>query len=254
LTIGYGDFFPVTAAGKPVFIVYALLAVPTMTIVGMPSLYRSKDVVQTVTSNFTSYTIRRIQRQKHQVYKAKDFEIQSLTSLVKMAKEKTQERLEIDTSDEVKLPIHDVAERVMESLQHMHHHLQNFMMQKLGADARNIITAERARQASTVKQIEAKMKKPVEADHEVPWHLSEIGQEHGRDELELLNEYRLQYAGIMGQLLVAKDKLLQLEVGLKNNAPDSLKRTLNEDIEELNDLDEIDYARSRRWKRRSSEF
>jgi len=34
LTIGYGDFFPATEAGRPIFIVYALLAVPTMTIVG----------------------------------------------------------------------------------------------------------------------------------------------------------------------------------------------------------------------------
>ena len=34
LTIGYGDFYPATEAGRPIFIVYALLAVPTMTIVG----------------------------------------------------------------------------------------------------------------------------------------------------------------------------------------------------------------------------
>ena len=34
LTIGYGDFYPTTEAGVPIFIVYALLAVPTMTIVG----------------------------------------------------------------------------------------------------------------------------------------------------------------------------------------------------------------------------
>jgi Ion channel len=254
LTIGYGDFLPATTAGKPVFIVYALLAVPTMTIVGMPPLCNSQDIVETVTSNFASYTMRRIQRQKRQVYKAKHFEIQSLTSLVKIAKQKTLERLETDTTDEVTLPIHDVAERVMESLQHMHHHLQNFMMAKLGADARNIITAERARQASTVTQIEAQMKKPGEAGNEVPLHLSEIGKEDGRDELELLNEYRLQYAGIMGQLLVAKDKLLQLEVGLRNHVPDPLKRTLSEDIEELNDLNEMDYARSQRFTRRSSEF
>lgn len=211
--------------------------------------------MQTVTSNFTSYTTRRLQRQKHQVYKAKDFEIQSLTSLVNIAKAKTEERLDTDGTSEVKLPIHDVAERVMESLQHMHHHLQNFMMQKLGTDARNIITAERARQASTVKQIETKMKKQGEPEQDVPRHLSEIGQEHGHDELELLNEYRLRYAGIMGQLLVAKDKLLELEVGLKNNAAnETLRRTLSEDIEELEDLNEIDYARSQRRKRRSSEF
>jgi len=186
------------------------------------------------------------------MYKAKDFEIQSLTSLVKMAKEKTQERLETDTSEpSVKLPIHDVAERVVESLQHMHHHLQNFMMQKLGTDAQHIITAERARHASTANKFEAQMKKLGDAEY-VPSHLSEIGQEHGRDELELLNEYRLRYAGIMGELLVAKEKLLQLEVGLKNSAPDeTLKRRISEDLEELNEIDDV---QERRWKRRSSEF
>jgi len=193
--------------------------------------------------------MRRIQHQKHQMYKAKDFEIQSLTSLVKIAKEKTQERLESDTSEQsVKLPI----ERVVESLQHMHHHLQNFMMQKLGTDAQHIITAERARQASTAKQIEAQMKKPGDGE-EVPLHLSDIGQAHGRDELELLNEYRLRYAGIMGELLVAKEKLLQLEEGLKDSAPDeTLKKRISEDLDELNELNEIGYGR--RWKRRSSEF
>lgn len=35
LTIGFGDFYPSTEAGKPIFIVYALLAVPTMTIIGI---------------------------------------------------------------------------------------------------------------------------------------------------------------------------------------------------------------------------
>ena len=34
LTIGFGDFTPATDAGRPIFIVYALLAVPTMTVVG----------------------------------------------------------------------------------------------------------------------------------------------------------------------------------------------------------------------------
>jgi hypothetical protein len=38
LTIGFGDFYPATEAGRPVFIVYALLAVPTMTIIGHSSI------------------------------------------------------------------------------------------------------------------------------------------------------------------------------------------------------------------------
>lgn len=199
--------------------------------------------------------MRRIHRQKHQVYKSKDFEIQSLTSLVKLAQERTRERLETDTSEvSVKLPIHDVTERVMESLQQMHHHLQNLLMQKLGSDARNVITAERSRQTSTIKQqLDAKMKKESEADYIAP-HLSDIGQANGSDELQLLNEYRERYAAIMGELLVAKDRLLKLEIGLRDDAPnEELKKRISEDIEELNDLNEVDYG-TRKWKRRSSEW
>ena len=212
-------------------------------------------VVQTVTSNFTSYTVRRFHRQKRQVYKKKDFEIQSLTSLVKLAKQRTSERLEADAYDvSVKLPIHDVTERVMESLQQMHHHLQNFMMQKLGSDARNVIAAERSRQASFKLRPEQKGKEHDDPHH-IARHLSEIGEMHGADELVLLNEYRERYAAIMGELLVAKDRLLKLEVELQDREPDeALKRRLSEDIEELNDLNEGDFSRRRQWKRRSSEW
>jgi hypothetical protein len=200
--------------------------------------------------------MRRLHRQKHQVYKDKDFAIQSLTSLVKIAKQKTSERLETDTSDEsVKLPIHDVTERVMESLQQMHHHLQNFMMPKLGSDARNVITAERQRQASAVKQqLDEKAKEGGDTEY-IAKHLSEIGQEHGADELELLNEYRERYAAIMGELLVAKERLLKLEIGLRDTATDEgLRKRISEDIEELDDLDESHFSRGRQWKRRSSEW
>lgn len=200
--------------------------------------------------------MQRLRRQKRQVYKQKDFKIQSLTSLVNLAKQRTSERLETDSSDiSVKLPIHDVTERVMESLQQMHHHLQNFMMQKLGSEARNVITAERSRQTSTVKQrLEGKKKEGDDSGY-IAKHLSEVGEIHGADELELLNEYRERYASIMGELLVAKDRLLKLEVDLRDRAPDeSLKRRLSEDIDELNDLDEGDYSRRGRWKRRSSEW
>jgi hypothetical protein len=200
--------------------------------------------------------MQRLRRQKRQVYKQKDFKIQSLTSLVNLAKQRTSERLETDSSDvSVKLPIHDVTERVMESLQQMHHHLQNFMMQKLGSEARNVITAERSRQASGVKQRLEGKKKEGEDSGYIAKHLSEVGEIHGADELELLNEYRERYASIMGELLVAKDRLLKLEVDLRDRAPDeSLKRRLSEDIDELNDLDEGDYSRRGRWKRRSSEW
>ena len=185
-------------------------------------------VVQTVTTNFTSYTLQRFHRQKRQVYKTKDFKIQSLTSLVNIAKQRTSERLETDSSDvSVKLPIHDVTERVMESLQHMHHHLQNFMMQKLGSEARNVITAERSRQASAVKQRLEGKKKEDDDSRYIAKHLSEVGEVHGADELELLNEYRERYAAIVGELLVAKDRLLKLEVDLRDRCT---KRVVEKEI------------------------
>jgi hypothetical protein len=212
-------------------------------------------VVQTVTSSFTSYTARRLHRQKHQIYRQEGFAIQSLTSLVQLAKQRTCEKLDTDNSDDtVQLPIHHVTERVMESMQQMHHHLQNFMMQKLGSDARNVIAAERARQASTMKQRQdGTTNEKASEEAYIARHLSEIGQEHGADELELLNEYRERYAAIMGELLVAKDKLLELEVGLRDHADDALREQLNEDLEELKDLHEVDNKRGRQG-RRSSEW
>jgi hypothetical protein len=189
------------------------------------------------------------------VYKEKGFEIQSLNSLVRIAKQRTCKRIEDLSDRNVKLPLHHVTERLMESLQQMHHQLQNLMMQNLGSDARNVITAERARQARVDNQhLEAQTEKDVEQsrnDGYIARHLSEVGQLHGADELELLNEYRKQYAAIMAELLVAKERLLKLETGLRDYAPDgALRRRMSEEIEELIQ-DDLDGIRGR-WK--SSEW
>ena len=136
----------------------------------------------------------------------------------------------------------------------MHHHLQNLMMQKLGSDARNVIAAERSRQTSVIRpRQEEEIKERDDAGY-IAKHLSEVGEISGADELALLNEYRERYAGIMGELLVAKDRLLKLEIDLKDRSPNELlRRRLSEDIDELNDLNEVDYNK-RQWKRRSSEW
>lgn len=209
--------------------------------------------VQTVTSNFAAYTMQRLHRQRHQVYKEKDFEIESLNSLVRQAKAKTLERADPDILPETKLPIHDVPERLMESLQQMHHHLQNLLMQNLGSDARNVITAERHRQASVDKERLKRLEEGREEGSVMPGHLSEIGQVHGKDELELLNEYRKHYANIVAELLVAKERLLELENSLQDDAPSELwKRRISEDIEELKESP-FD-CNIRPWRRRSSEM
>lgn len=140
----------------------------------------------------------------------------------------------------------------MESLQQMHHHVQNLVMQKLGSDARNVITAERARLPSAdMRRLEAKVKSHEYEGYIAP-HLSEIGEVHGADELELLNEYRRRYAAIVGELLVAKDRLIELEKTLRDQAIDEgFRRRMDEEIKEL---DEDCFARRPSLKRRSSEW
>ena len=56
LTIGFGDFAPSTEAGRPMFIVYALLAVPTITAIST-STSDGLTVVQTLVTNCVTFTV-----------------------------------------------------------------------------------------------------------------------------------------------------------------------------------------------------
>jgi hypothetical protein len=205
--------------------------------------------------------MQRVHRRRTQVYQDKDFQIQSLTSLVKLAKQKTCERIEGDLSDtkSIHLPLHDLTERLMESLQQMHHHLQGLLMQKLGPDARNVIAAERARQDRAEKEeLEKKVKTGAKedrrsADH-IATHLSDVGRDGG-DELELLNDYRQRYAAIMAELLVAKERLLQLEKGIEETVEETpWRRRISEDISELSGEDDDVKGKRKRIGRRRSTF
>ena len=117
-------------------------------------------------------------------------------------------------------------------------------MQKLGPDARNVIAAERARESRAEKE---KLQKQV-GKHEngtVAGTLTDVGQD-GRDELELLNEYRERYATILADLMVAKERLVDLEKGLQRRTrSDSLRRRLSNDIEELSEDDGPSSSRRR---------
>ena len=229
-------------------------------------------IVQTVISNFTAYTMQRVHRQKHQVYVQTGFEIRSLNSLVREAKQETAERLDLkqdNAADEtpLKLPFHDVTEHIMESVQQWHHQLQSLLVAHLGSDARHVIAAERARQASVLQKqgeewakreggsdVEAQPKRSEDAYVIAP-HLSEVGQTHGADELVLLNEYRKRYASILAQLLVAKDKLVEYEEGLVQSQPENetLRHRIEEELEEL--CENLDFIPRDNWrKRRSSEW
>jgi len=217
--------------------------------------------VETVTTNFTAFTLQRVHRRRHRVYEDKDFEIQSLTELVKRAKVKTCKRVETDMSDAgtVELPLHHTTERIVEGLQQMHHHLQTLLLQKLGPDARNVIAAERARQDQQEKERLEKASsnqedKKRDADH-IPSHLSEVGQD-GKDELELLNEYRERYANVLAELYVAKERLIEYEKDMQEKFKHpGLQRRLSEEIEELSGDDEEMRRNAKRQKmkrRRSS--
>jgi hypothetical protein len=208
--------------------------------------------------------MQRVNKRRNRIYQEKEFEIQSLESLVRKAKIKTNERIQRSHSSAVPstvhLPLQELNERLTDSLQQMHHHLQSLLMQKLGPDGRNVIAAERARQtrsendklAATAREGEDKVENPKEGEN-MATTLGELGQDAG-DELELLNDYRVRYASILAELLVAKDRLLELEVGLTKRTSDpALVRRLSKDIEILSDdEDEVNKMRRRAIRRKSS--
>ena len=205
--------------------------------------------------------MQRVHRRRHQIYEDKDFQIQSINSLVKSARQKTCENLCEDPSDirSIKLPLHQFTERIRESLEQMHHHLQTLLMQKLGPDARNVIAAERARQNQADKErLDKAIRKNGQrqerrdADY-IAQNLSEVGQD-SKDELELLNEYRERYAWSLAELLVARDRLIDVERTMQEETADRrLSRTLSEDIAQLSgDENERKGMKTRHQRRRRS--
>ena len=192
--------------------------------------------------------MQRVHRRIHRVYEDKDFQIQSLNSLVRAAKVKADENFDMDVSDtkSLHLPLHHFTDRLFEHLQQMNHHLQSLLMKKLGPDARNVIAAERARENQWDKERRESI--PSRRDEGRIVHLSEIGQD-SKDELELLNEYRKRYASILAELLVVKDRLRELETNMIRESQDpNLNKILNLDMEELSE-DE-----SRRKRRRARDI
>ena len=215
--------------------------------------------------------MQRVHRKRHQVYLQKDFEIRSLNSLVKTAKARSLRKLGKETTenDSVRLPLHGLTERLTENLHHMHHHLQHLMAKKLGPDARHIIAAERARLQQARMAGDTLIPVPPPPVHHphshhhhnhhhrhhhhhhhhtsselIAEHLSQIGQFTG-DELELLNEYRERYAAILGDLLVVKDALVELEKQLQQQVDDSaLRQKLTEEISELIGTERRSFAQS----------
>ena len=224
--------------------------------------------------------MQRVHRKRHQVYLQKDFEIRSLNSLVKTAKARSLRKLGKETTenDSVRLPLHGLTERLTENLHHMHHHLQHLMAKKLGPDARHIIAAERARLQQARMAGDTLIPVPPPPVHHphshhhhnhhhrhhhhhhhhhtsselIAEHLSQIGQFTG-DELELLNEYRERYAAILGDLLVVKDALVELEKQLQQRVDDSaLREKLTEEISELVGTERPSFAQSSRGSGSSS--
>ena len=126
-------------------------------------------------------------------------------------------------------------ERLTERLQHMNQKLQNLLMQKLGKDARNVITAERARRSRNESGINPKLhtilNEPL-GQAKLPNSLAEVGETWG-DELGLLNEYREQYATMLAELLVAKERVLTLAKTTENQVGGELRQRIALEISEL---------------------
>jgi hypothetical protein len=209
-----------------------------MTIIGLPFVTILR-AVETVTTNFTAFTMHRVHKRLG-LYKDKDFSVQSLTSLVQIAKERTIERMENGSpSDEPKLPLHGLTERLTESLEQMHHNIQSLLMQKLGPDARNIIAAERARTTrGKMEKLEAEESMLANKSKAklVARTLSEAGSDDG-DELCMLNAYREQYARMLAELAIARDSLVELEQKLQEGGGGKkVQRQISEDMDELGEL------------------
>ena len=219
--------------------------------------------VQIFTSNFMSYTVERVRRRRRHVYKEKNFEVQSLTYLVYEAKRKAAENYDLDPESPnyrpLHLPFHDFTERLMETLQQMHHLLGNILMQKLGRDAQYVITAERSRakDRELFREAFSKAEEACEMDREkadgFPEHLSELGQNTSANDLELLIEYRERYARMMAELLLAKELLVDFETRLRGSSQDDRlrKRTL-EDLDQLGEVEAAFDDKRDVWGRRRS--
>jgi hypothetical protein len=209
--------------------------------------------------------------QRHQVYQEKQFEVQSLTSLIKEAKRKACESMDQCTKlhqdpgpRPVELPLHEVTERMMENLmeglQQMHYLLGNILLQKLGRDAGHLIHVERQR-AKDKGFFKEAFKKAAELEkakvgaHMVPEHLHELGQNSSAHDLELLNEYRERYAHMMAELLIAKELLVDFERGLQSSSQDEgLRSQVVEDLGELGQMDFVTNGNQYGSRRRSSEW
>jgi len=204
----------------------------------------------------------RVRRRRRQVYQEKNFEVQSLTYLVHEAKRKAAENYELDPESPnyrpLHLPFHDFTERLMETLQQMHHLLGNILMQKLGRDAQYVITAERSRAKDrelfreAFSKAEEACRKDRAKAHGIPEHLSDLGQNTSANDLELI-EYRERYARMMAELLLAKELLVDFETRLRGSSQDDRlrKRTL-EDLDQLGEV-EVAFDNERDvWGRRRS--
>jgi len=209
-----------------------------------------------VTTNFTAFTVQRVHRRRNQVYEDKDFQIKSLNSLVKAAKQKHHdnfERIDTDASDVHcgPLPFHHFTEHLTENLHEMHHHLQSLLMQTLGPDARNVIAAERARlnheERHKLERTESRREENQKASDYIAVHLSEVGQTN-KDELELLNEYRERYAALLAELLIARDRLIEFGETMQRTAGAQLGRRLSGGLSEIGSDEAAERKRRREDK------
>ena len=213
LTVGFGDF-EVTAygAGRVVLIVFALMAVPTITL-----------TVETLTRNILSLSTQRVRRRKHAFYKQSLVKVESMTELVRSAREKHQNgdphrkkglANPRETLDEC---IHTLRKQ----MRIMHQQAGTILMIQGNADSRNLIAAERAR-ANRAHKIKSPEDFESEETLNDPTLFAEgvLMRQSGEDEFLMLNEYRQQYARFVAELEYARE---QVSLLLEKQGFDKLK-------------------------------
>jgi hypothetical protein len=124
-----------------------------------------------------------------------------------------------------------LMDRLTDGFQQMNQKYQNVLMQKLGADARHLIAAERARRRSippACHQVNTTLLENL-PETGIGDSLAEVSHNRG-DELELLNQYREHYATMLAELLVAKERVLALAKMIENQVEGDLRQRIGREI------------------------
>ncbi|GAO51244.1 hypothetical protein G7K_5352-t1 [Saitoella complicata NRRL Y-17804] len=204
LTIGYGDFTPSSNAGRVVFIMYALLAVPIIT-----------TIVGLISTQFITITDVRLQKKRLAFTHHKTVSLRNLVA-------KEHEELKEITED-----LSDLITRVMTNVEIMDSNFRALLMTKLTGEASRLMKAEQMR------------RKDFEGGLSVPSELTFTDEE----DLAKVNTYRRAFGALiadmefMHRMIQQKeDHMSELEAG--EDVDEATMKETEEHMEEGRDVPE----------------